>query len=576
MPKLPDVSRYESLADLTDDSLPLLGDKVVMVKETIDGPVEWRASDLLRRARLAAWRLHSAGVGSKELMLIWASSGPEQLALFLGTWKLGVVLVPLDQRLTPQVVARIADRAGTRWLVAGDGPELAELDPQILSGHVRLSLSDLISDDTSSLPPDWETQLDALPRPTRKDLFAVMYTSGTTGQPRGAMLSNGNFIDPWQKGMGDWRVRLFMRLGWGFGNMRTISVMPQSHVFGLGEVIGVALMGMTIYYPRSRSPRALLEAMRAHKPTTFSGAPRFLDIVWKQLMREIAEDGGLEDFERRRARAQRYPYWIRRRMFRSELARMGGKVRVMTSGAAYLAPDLQESWQSIGLPVVQGYGATECGAVAATSFFRHPVGKVGRPMRTANVELAADGEILTSGPGVSAGYWRDPEATAKSFDREGRYHTGDIGRFDEKGNLVLLGRKKNVIVLSNGLNVYPEDIEAALHIAGLGDTVVLETTPGRIEAVVLDPGREMAALDLPETVSLAERRDALRERINQLVRTANARLTQHERIDGWRLWPDPDFPRTHTQKIRRDPVREWAAQPGSVPLPVRDGIGAEA
>ena len=177
---------------------------------------------------------------------------------------------------------------------------------------------------------------------------------------------------------------------------------------------------------------------------------------------------------------------------------------------------------------------------------------------------------------MSAGYWRDPEATAKSFDQDGRYHTGDIGRFDEKGNLVLLGRKKNVIVMSNGLNIYPEDIEAALHIAGLGDTVVLETSPGRIEAVVLDPEREMAALGMPDSVSLPERRDALRERIDQLVRTANARLTQHERIDGWRLWPDPDFPRTHTQKIRRDPVREWAAGPGSVPLPVREGVGAEA
>ncbi len=226
MAKLPDVSGYESLADLVDDALPRLDDKTVTVKETADGPVEWSARDLLRHARLAAWRLNSAGVHRGDLILIWASSGPEQMALFLGAWKLGIVLVPLDQRLTPEVVSRIADRAATRWLVAGDGPELSELDPGLLASHRRLSLDELISDDINDLPSDWENQLDALPRPTRKDLYAVMYTSGTTAQPRGAMLANSNVIDPWQKWMGDWRMRLFMRLSWGIGNMRTVSVMP--------------------------------------------------------------------------------------------------------------------------------------------------------------------------------------------------------------------------------------------------------------------------------------------------------------------------------------------------------------
>jgi len=120
---------------------------------------------------------------------------------------------------------------------------------------------------------------------------------------------------------------------------------------------------------------------------------------------------------------------------------------------------------------------------------------------------------------------------------------------------VLIGRKRNIIVLPNGFNVYPEDIEAALHAAGLGDTVVLETAPGRIEAVILNTERDA-------------------DEIEAGIRAANARLTSNQRIDGWRVWPDTDFPRTHTEKIRRDPIREWAA--GAVHLPVRESMALDA
>jgi long-chain acyl-CoA synthetase len=255
-------------------------------------------------------------------------------------------------------------------------------------------------------------------------------------------------------------------------------------------------------------------------------------------------------------------------MFRSERALLGGRLRMVAAGAAALPPDLQQAWESIGVPVLQGYGATESGGIAANSFLRHPVGKVGKPSRAQKVELAPDGEVLVSGPMVAAGYWRDPEATQLAFDDQGRYHTGDIGRIDEHGEMILIGRRKNVIVLSNGLKVYPEDIESALHAAGLGETVVLETAPGRIEAVILDTQREVAQIDAA-------------------IRQANRRLMADERVDAWRFWPDEDFPRTHTLKVRRDPVREWAIGPRTeaadspdlpveAPLAVPDGLPAEA
>jgi long-chain acyl-CoA synthetase len=573
MAKLPDTRQYSSLSALADACLRTAADRPMLVAETDTGIDSWTGADLLRRSRYATVRLLEAGMVKGDLALIWAPSGPETVAAFLAAYRAGIIPVPLDLRMTSEIVDRIAARAGTRWLIAGDGAPL-ETAPGA-EPYRRIDLQELTRDESADMPAGWEARLEQLPQLERKDLFLILYTSGTTGQPRGVMISNGNWLEPWERGLSNPLIRLYLRYRLRHG-YRTISLMPMSHLMGLGEASGALMFGGTVVYPRGRSPRALLEAIRTHQVSTISGAPRFLELFWRQLTREIDEQGGTEDFERRRASAARKPYFIRRRIFKRELEMLGGKVQSISSAAAFLPPDLQAAWESIGLPVFQGYGATECGAVASTSLFRHPVGKVGKPAKAARVELAPDGEILVSGPQVTAGYWRDPEATSQAWDDRGRYHTGDIGRFDEKGNLVLLGRKKNVIVLSNGLNVYPEDIETALHEAGLGDTVVVETLPGRIEAVILDPERELAAMAIPSDASVADRREALRDRIDAAVRQANSRLTVHERIDAWRLWPDADFPRTHTQKIQRDPVREWAAAPNSVPLQIREGVAAEA
>jgi long-chain acyl-CoA synthetase len=146
---------------------------------------------------------------------------------------------------------------------------------------------------------------------------------------------------------------------------------------------------------------------------------------------------------------------------------------------------------------------------------------------------------------VFKGYWNAPDLTKAAFTDDGWYRTGDLGRFDDAGRLILSGRIKDMIVLPNGFNVYPEDIENALRIAGVRDAVVLETDPGRIEAIVL-------ALE-------KEDRAVTKSRIEAAIKAANATLGPNQRIAGWRLWPGEDFPRTHTLKIKRDPIRTWVA-----------------
>jgi long-chain acyl-CoA synthetase len=251
---------------------------------------------------------------------------------------------------------------------------------------------------------------------------------------------------------------------------------------------------------------------------------------------------------------------------------LGGSLNLIVSAAAFLPPSLQQAWEDVGVVVMQGYGATECGVTSATNQRDHGLGTVGRTIPPVQVKLADDGEILVAGPTLFSGYWREPETSAGAITPEGWYRSGDIGRHDESGHLILMGRKKDIIVLPNGLNVYPEDVENALRTAGIRDAVVVETRPGRIEAVVLAPGAPL--LPQPGEPADATRPPEIddpvrvRAQIDAAVRAANRTLAVHQRVASWRLWPDADFPRTHTFKVQRDRVRAWAAI--DEPLPVRE------
>jgi long-chain acyl-CoA synthetase len=180
------------------------------------------------------------------------------------------------------------------------------------------------------------------------------------------------------------------------------------------------------------------------------------------------------------------------------------------------------------------------------------------------MSLAPDGEVLFRGPTLFKGYWEDPEATARAIDPEGWYHSGDIGHLDPDGRLVLSGRTKDRIALPNGFKVYPEDLENALRNAGIRDAIALDTSPGRIEAIVLAPSASPIrvageSLDFDPADPPAE----LRASIDAAVKAANAALGANQHISGWRLWPESDFPRTHTLKIKRDIVRAWVSGDGA-------------
>jgi len=243
--------------------------------------------------------------------------------------------------------------------------------------------------------------------------------------------------------------------------------------------------------------------------------------------------------------------WIRRRLFAKVHAALGGELGFVICSAAHLSPLLQREWEALGVEVIQGYGSTEAGLVSTNFRGRTPPGRVGWVLPPIEMRLEPDGEIVVRGPSVFSRYWEDPESTAAAFTPDGWYRTGDIGEVDESGALRLVGRTRSLIAMPNGMNVHPEDVEAALIAEGLVEPVVFEAEPGRI-AMTYRPGAVFSEQPADEATALAG-----------AVRAANRRLAAHQRIDGRAPFPEPDFPRTHTRKVRRGAV---AARMAGVPL----------
>lgn len=487
----------------------------------------WSFEELAGRSRAVAWRLkNDHGLSRGDRLLTWSPSTPEVPAVYFGAMRAGVVLVPLDLRMTPDTIARIAADAGASVLAIGDGADAPDAQSIGLPELRVTRMRDL------TMPTPRALEVETWQRPTRADLFEIIYTSGTTGRPKGVMVTHGNAL-AWLEGA----VRAIRPC-----EHRVVSLIPLSHIFGqIAELFYALLVGAEVLYVRTLNPKTIFRALRAHRVTTMATMPMALDLFWKAIEREVRQSGREQAFLRLRGIARHLPFAMRRVLFSRVHRELGGELRLFVSGGAYLPPALQRAWQDIGVAVLQGYGATECGLVTSTSENEREGGTVGRPLPPNELRLAQDGELLVRGRGVFAGYWQNEDATRAAFDADGSYRTGDLAERRADGAIVLRGRKKEMIVLPNGLKVFPEDVEGALRDAGMADAVVLETAPGRIEAVLRRPAGD-------DTTA--------RSNAEAAVRAANARLGVHQRVNAWRFWPEDDLPRTHTMKVKRSAVRE--------------------
>ncbi len=548
-----------TLLDLLETSAARYAHKPALGLRRDDGTVwHWSYAELLRRSRIAAWRLRALGLQPGDRILTWSPSTPALPAAYFGAMYARLIFVPLDARMAPDTITRIVERSGAVRLVLGTGRDAPDPSEVGLERFPTTLLEDLSAEPDATFPADWEAQLGAWGRPADGEVFELIFTSGTTGSPKGVMLAHDNVLAG---------VASFHRIINPMEH-RLVSLLPLSHLLEQAVCLFYALeVGADILYVRSRNPRVIFSAMTEHRVTTMLLVPQVVDLFWSAIEREVEKEGRTASFNRLRAVARRLPMPARRALFRSVHARLGGGLRLFATAGAFLPPALQQAWEDLGVIVLQGYGATETAAGSCTTMNDHPLGCVGWPPEPVKMRIAGDGEILFAGPTVFKGYWQDPAATADALTPDGWYRSGDLGALDARGRLHLHGRKKDIIVLPNGFNVFPEDIENALRVAGIRDSVALETRPGRIEAVVLAPQTHAVPGDPSAVPALnSAPPEAMRAAIDAAVRAANAALGPNQRIAGWRLWPEADFPRTHTFKVRRDRVRAWAAVDQELPL----------
>jgi len=548
-----------TLLDLLEASVARNGDKPALGLRRDDGSThKWTYAELLRRSRIAAWRLRALGLKPGDRVLTWSPSSPALPAAYFGAMYARLIYVPLDARMAPDTITRIVERSGALRLVLGTGRDAPDPREVGLERFPTTLVEDLSADPDDSFPADWEAQLAAWDRPADDEVFELIFTSGTTGNPKGVMLAHDNVLAG---------VASFHNIIRPMEH-RIVSLLPLSHLLEQAVCLFYALeVGADVLYVRSRNPRVIFSALTEQRVTTMLLVPQVVDLFWSAIEREVEKQGRTAQFNRLRSVARHLPMPARRLVFRSVHKQLGGSLRLFATAGAFLPPALQQAWEDMGVIVLQGYGATETAAGSCTTMDDHPLGCVGWPPAPVQMRIADDGEIEFGGPTLFKGYWEDAPATAAAFSADGWYRSGDLGQLDEAGRLHLHGRKKDIIVLPNGFNVFPEDIENALRIAGIRDSVAVETRPGRIEVVVLAPETHGVPGDARATSPLEQAApEALRASIDAAVKAANATLGQAQRISGWRLWPEADFPRTHTFKVKRDRVRAWAVVDTALPV----------
>jgi long-chain acyl-CoA synthetase len=540
-----------TLLDLLADAVARYGERTALSARHDDGSTTgWTYRELDRRSRVAAWRLRALGLEPGDRLLTWSPSTPGLPAAYFGAMRARLIIVPLDLRMSPNAVEAIVAAAGPRHLILGTGRDAPDPREAGLARFPTTTVDALSAEPDPTFPSDWEAQLAEWPAPAFDEIYELIYTSGTSGSPKGVMLTHDNVHAS---------IETFHRIVPKMEH-RLVSLMPLSHMLEQSVGLCYALsVGADVLYIRSWNPRVIFDAFRDHRVTSMVLVPQALDLFWSGIEREVDKRGRTASFNRLRAIARHLPMGVRRWLFRSVHTQLGGQLRLFVSAGAFLPPALQQAWEDLGVIVLQGYGATETGTGACTTLDDHGLGTVGRPPAGIEMRIAEDGEVQFRGRPLFKGYWNDPAATAAAYTEDGWYRSGDIGHFDAAGRLILSGRSRDMIVLPNGFNVYPEDIENALRVAGLREAVVVETRPGRIEAIVLaKQAAATAGIQAPDPGVDASDSGAIRARIDATVKTANAALGPNQRIHAWRLWPDEDFPRTHTLKIKRAPIRDWA------------------
>ncbi|MBI2819961.1 MAG: AMP-binding protein [Acidobacteria bacterium] len=505
----------------------------------------WTYRQLAESSAQFARELELRGIHHGDRIVLWGENCAEWVVAFWGTLLRGAVAVPMDRVAAPEFAARVAEQVDAKLVVSSQ-----ELN---LPGSPRPALS---FENLAERLSRHARQPFQPPAISRTDIAEIIFTSGTTAEPKGVVLTHGNLLanlEPLESEIA--KYRRYERI---VHPLRFLNLLPLSHVFG--QFMGLfipPLIGATVFYLDTLNPSEVLRACKRERVSVLVAVPRMLDSLKEKIERDLEADGRLGEFRRQLATAEKERFWRRIWRFHCFHRQFGWKFLAFVSGGARLEEETETFWNRLGFAVIQGYGLTETASLISLNHpFHMGQGSIGRSLAGREMKLTEDGEILVRGESIASGYWRG-QALEPVADTDGWFHTGDLGVLNGHGNLYFKGRKKGVIVTGSGMNIHPEDLEAALRRQPeVRDCVVV--------AVPRNGDEEPCAVLLLRTAAdLAE-----------IVGRANESLAEFQRMRCWQAWPSEDFPRTSTGKPQLHLIREQATAQLRAETAPSEGQGA--
>jgi long-chain acyl-CoA synthetase len=489
----------------------------------------WTYAQIAQRANRVARELEFRGIGKGDAVVLWGENSPEWISAFFGCLLRGAVTVPIDHGSTAEFAARVAREVNAKLIFR------SRMLPDF-----GLPENPIILESLAELTAQRDSAPYAAPPLSRQDTLEIIFTSGTTAEPRGVVISHGNVlanIEPVER-----EIQKYLRYERIFHPLRFLNLLPLSHVFGqmLGIFIPPFLAG-TVVFIDSLNPSGLREEIRDERISVLVAVPRFIESLQHEIQRQMEGDGRAQRFQESFARAEKEHFLRRWWRFRRIHSLLGWKFWAFISGGAALPEQAETFWNRLGYAVIQGYGMTETTSLISLNHpFHSAKGSLGRVFPGMEVRVDEQGEILVRGENVATAY-RQREQTHAVAESDGWLHTGDMGETGADGRLYFKGRRKNVIVTPAGMNIYPEDLEKAVRLqAGVRDCVVV--------GIERDGNAEPCAVLLLE--------DPLPANHAALIENANRSLADYQKIRRWLRWPDPDFPRTPTLKPLLPRIRE--------------------
>ena len=537
-----------------------------------DGLVRSSFREVKGRSMAVAVRLAALGVVQGDRVILSGKNHPDWPIALFGLLRLGAVAVPLDPNLEPEAAVRIAERSGAKAAIldAHARTHLGELPCPTLDLHDASGLGAIGRIPTVEIAPD--------------DLALLIYTSGTTGEPKGVMLSHDNL------------THMVGSLGRTFplrDTDRVMSVLPLHHAFELACGLLLPLSaGAGILYLDEINADRLSVGLQEGRITCMVGVPALWQLLERRIRAQARDKGKLFQLafdgmlEANRAAGRSLGLDLGPLFFGSVHSRFGGRIRMLISGGSALPKETWSLFAGLGLPMAEGYGLTEASPVLTASRPRPGMkpGNVGVPVPGVEVKIvesdeAGIGQVWARGPNVMKGYFGQPEATAQVLTEDGWLRTGDLGRLDHKGRLILAGRAKDVVVTASGENIYLDDVEAKLGtVAGVRELALVGLPDGR-------GGERLGLLAVAEAPDATTSRSARHAAARDSLREALGALPAFQRPAILHL-VDVDLPRNSSRKVLRAEVRAILeriaaaapsrSQKGGVAEPVARAIAAVA